>query len=119
MHAITNRGDSTYAVLDKVEGIESNSNNQIAQAFTAIVDKITSAIEPMEIRLKCNEEVLLSEIYAPRICNFISYDKKVSIIWAHARAPSAATNFIILLEIPEDYYEYHNRLCWPLDLLNG
>lgn len=108
MQAITNTGDSTYAILD--EDNEQGNNIQIAHAFTAIVDKITSATEPVEVKLKCNEEVLLSEIYAPRICYFISDDKKVGIIWAHARRPGAPTNFIILLEIPDDYYEYHNLL---------
>ncbi|CAL5018547.1 unnamed protein product [Urochloa decumbens] len=102
MYTITSSGDSTYAILDE--------DDQIAPAFTAIIDKITFAIEPVEIKIKCKEEVLLKEIYAPRICCFISSDEKVGIIWAHARRAGAPTNFIIFLEIPDHYYEYKNLL---------
>ncbi|KAL6650241.1 hypothetical protein ACP70R_009166 [Stipagrostis hirtigluma subsp. patula] len=99
MYTIASSPGSTYAIFDE--------GGQITEAFAASIDKITSAIEPVEIKLKCNQEVVLSAIRAPRVNYFISYDKKIGIIWADAQAQldGAANNFIFYLDIPIDYFE--------------
>nr|XP_034598926.1 uncharacterized protein LOC117859854 isoform X2 [Setaria viridis] len=94
MCTIASNSESTYAIFDE--------GGHITQAFDASMDRITSAVEPLEVKLKCEQDVVLSAISAPRISYFISYDKKVGIIWANANLTSeAVTNFIVYLDVPK------------------
>lgn len=102
MYTIASSGDSKYGILDE--------GNSISQFFSESIHKIISTVLPVEVRIKCNEAVVLSEICAPRISYFISYDKKVGIIWANVRHTAATISCLIYLDIPDDYYDYDNLL---------
>lgn len=94
MGAIASNSESTYAVFDE--------RGEITPAFAKSMEKITSGVEPLEVRLKCGQDVVLAGICAPRISYFISNDKKFGIIWANARRTAGeVTNFIVDLQFPK------------------
>uniref|UniRef100_J3MI92 VWFA domain-containing protein n=1 Tax=Oryza brachyantha TaxID=4533 RepID=J3MI92_ORYBR len=103
MRAIASNRDSTYGVLDDGGGI--------TRAFVGSMDSIiSSAVEPIEVKLECNEKVRLSAIDAPRITYLISYDKKMGFVWGNARA-AAATNFIVYVtNLPDGNVHDHSAL---------
>ncbi|CAD6264360.1 unnamed protein product [Miscanthus lutarioriparius] len=95
MGTIASNSESTYAVFDE-------GGDEISPAFAKSMEKITSGVEPLEVRLKCGQDVVLSAICAPRISYFISNDKKFGIIWASARRTAGTvTNFVVELQFPK------------------
>ncbi|XP_066350375.1 uncharacterized protein [Miscanthus floridulus] len=96
MGTIASNSESTYAVFDE-------GGDEISPAFAKSMEKITSGMEPLEVRLKCGQDVVLSAICcAPRISYFISNDKKFGIIWASAgRTAGTVTNFVVELQFPK------------------
>jgi hypothetical protein len=95
MGTIASNSESTYAVFDE-------GGDEISPDFTKSMEKITSGVEPLEVRLKCAQDVVLSAICAPRISYFISNDKRFGIIWANARRTAGTvTNFVVELQFPK------------------
>ncbi|KAL6841094.1 hypothetical protein ACP4OV_029063 [Aristida adscensionis] len=93
MSSISRSRGSTYALLDDEHG-------GITRAFLACVDAITSTVltTPMEIKLKCEQEVLLSAIDAPGIRYFISNDQNLGIVWPSPHIIAGlTTNFVVYL----------------------
>lgn len=83
----------TYAVLDDEQG-------QIAPAFFASIDRtITSAVAamPTEVKLKCEQKVLVAAIDTPGVRHFISYDKKVGLVWPPAHLTAEPFKFVVYL----------------------
>uniref|UniRef100_J3LVX9 Uncharacterized protein n=1 Tax=Oryza brachyantha TaxID=4533 RepID=J3LVX9_ORYBR len=88
-----NSRECTYGVLDDEDG-------RITKVLDATMKRITSmagATMPIEVKLKCEQNAILSSIDSPLVSYFISSDKKAGIIWASALLSCSGTKFVVHL----------------------
>ncbi|RCV32629.1 hypothetical protein SETIT_7G018200v2 [Setaria italica] len=93
MHKISSSRNCSYAILDDEHG-------QITQSFFATISRIiTSAVAamPVEIKLMCEQTVVLHSIGTPGVSYYISYDAKSAIMWPNAHLAGMTTNIIVYL----------------------
>ncbi|CAL5028812.1 unnamed protein product [Urochloa decumbens] len=93
MHSISSSRDCSYAVLDDERG-------RITQAFSATVTRITSAAAavPVEVKLMCEQTVVLRAISIPGVSYYISYDDKAAIMWPRVHMAGVTTNIVVYLD---------------------
>jgi hypothetical protein len=92
MHKISSSRNCTYAIFDDEHG-------QITQPFFATISRIitSSAAVPVEIKLMCEQTVVLRSIGTPGVSYYISDDDKAAIMWTNAHLGGTATNIIAYL----------------------